>query len=114
MESPNWNRFGHFIERIKEQSLLFQSFSVFHMRREANLASHLLTKAVFTQVLDNVWLENFLHFLFDIVFKEATTPFFLNPFKCFCNGFLSMKYDKIVQKKKKKKQKKKKNDDSCP
>jgi hypothetical protein len=110
MESPNWNRFGHFIERIKEQSLLFQSFSVFHMRREANLASHLLTKAVFTQVLDNVWLENFLHFLFDIVFKEATTPFFLTTFNFFFNFFLTIKFYKILKKKKKKKN----NDDSCP
>jgi hypothetical protein len=76
MESPNWSRFGHFIEEIKEQALLFRSFSVSHVRREANSASYLLAKASSTQVLDDVWLEDFPHFSSDIVFKEATTPFF--------------------------------------
>jgi ribonuclease HI len=76
IESPNWSRFGHFIEGIKEQALLFRSFSVSHVRREANSAAHLLAKAASTQVRDDVWLEELLHFLSDIVFKEATALFF--------------------------------------
>jgi hypothetical protein len=42
MESPDWSKFGHFNEGIKQQTLLFQSFSVSHVRKKANLASHLL------------------------------------------------------------------------
>jgi hypothetical protein len=75
MESPNWSRFGHLIEGIKKQALLFRFFSVSHERRETNSTSYLFVKVSFTQVLDDVWLEDFCHFLSDIVFKEATAPF---------------------------------------
>lgn len=54
MKCPNWNRFGHFNEGIKEQALLFRSFSASHVRNEANSTSHLLAKAASTQVLDDV------------------------------------------------------------
>jgi hypothetical protein len=70
------SRFGHFIERIKKVLMSLWSFSVVHMRREANTAVHALAKAVSAKVTDSIWLEEVTHFLYDIVCRQSVVPTF--------------------------------------
>jgi hypothetical protein len=58
---------GHFIEGIKEELGTFRSYSVVHVRREANFAAHTLTRDVATTGNDHSWLEDIPISICDIV-----------------------------------------------
>jgi hypothetical protein len=97
----NWSRFGHFIEKIKEEVMSLWSFRVVHTRREANSVAHTLAKAASAQIKDSIWLEKVLSFISDIVCRELVVLTFL-PLRVFFSGLL-MGSDFYGSKKKKKK-----------
>jgi hypothetical protein len=70
---------------------------VIHVRREANLAAHVLVRAAVTQVIYSIWLEEILPFIYDIVLRECIAPSMLTHWVF----ILSMKISYVIKKKKK-------------
>jgi hypothetical protein len=53
-----------------------QNWSIDHMKREANGVTHFLAKARVHQLLEQVWIEDFLSFIRDSMCR--TTCFFIS------------------------------------
>jgi len=70
---------------------------VIHVRKEANLAAHVLVRAAVTQVIYSIWLEEILPFIYDIVLRECIAPSMLTHWVF----ILSMKISYVIKKKKK-------------
>jgi hypothetical protein len=68
---------------------------VIHVRREANLAAHVLVRAAVTQVIYSIWLEEILPFIYDIVLRECIAPSMLTHWVF----ILSMKISYLIKKK---------------
>lgn len=68
------SRFGHLLDGIKTELQSFWSSSIVHMKRERNSASHVLTKAFVTHVINFIWLEEISPNIYDIVCKEMVVP----------------------------------------
>jgi hypothetical protein len=69
---------------------------VIHVRREANLAAHVLVRAAVTQVIYSIWLEEILPFIYDIVLRECIAPSMLTHWVF----ILLMKISYLIKKKK--------------
>lgn len=73
-DNPTLSKHGHFIDGIKSELGFLRSYSVIHVRREANYATHTLAKSVVTQVIDVTWLEEIPPSIYDVVCREFVIP----------------------------------------
>lgn len=71
---PYLFRSGHFIEGIKQEVLHLRSRSFVHVPRALNEAAHTLAKSKASYFYDDVWLEDILSCIFDIVTKDQRIP----------------------------------------
>jgi ribonuclease HI len=69
-EDPSWHKYGSLIETSRSLLRSFQSWSVRHTKREANMAAHLLAKEALRTPPETVWMEEYPVFLHEIVLSD--------------------------------------------
>jgi ribonuclease HI len=69
----SWQLFGNLIEASKSSMCHFQSSSMMHTKREANMEAHLMVKAALQTHEQKIWIEEYLAFLRDIVISYQCT-----------------------------------------
>jgi hypothetical protein len=45
-----------------------------HVKREANSAAHGLAREAVTHIVDSIWMEEILPWIYDIVIRELLVP----------------------------------------
>lgn len=69
-ESCNRN-FGQLIDVIKSYFSHFSAVEVNHVRREANMAAHVMAKRVISNLLNHTWVGECSPFIQDVVAAEC-------------------------------------------
>jgi hypothetical protein len=64
------SRYGHFVEEAKHLFNQSLSWSVQHVRREANNVAHQLAQKAALRDEENIWLSNFPDFIRNLVFSD--------------------------------------------
>jgi ribonuclease HI len=71
---PSWLRYGQIIDDIKLVLGSLRKWSIRHVKREANLAAHSLTKCAIRNLDTQVWPEEAPNCILYIVILEHMTP----------------------------------------
>lgn len=69
-DDPSCQKFGNLIEASRTMLHSFQSWSVMHIRRDANQTAHMLAKAALQTPVETIWMEEYRAFFNDIVLSD--------------------------------------------
>lgn len=61
------------IDVFKTLLNIFQLWHVNHVKREVNMTAHCLAKVALQQSSEQIWMEDYLAFIHDIVISESIT-----------------------------------------
>lgn len=70
MDSKNCSKYGHIINGIKVGLCTLRSWQIVHIKRDANSTAHDLAREAISSVIDRVWVEKILNYIYGIVIKE--------------------------------------------
>ena len=62
-----WSSYGHLVEDARGVLNTNRSWTIGHVKREANSATHTLAKEAVKGVIDHIWMEEIPFCIFDIV-----------------------------------------------
>lgn len=67
-------KFGHLINGIEVGLSQLRSWTIEHIKREANFAAHSLAREAIINVVDKVWIEEISNCIYGIVNREQFAP----------------------------------------
>jgi hypothetical protein len=71
-----WSRFGQLVDDTHVVLNFISSWQIHHINRIANKAAHDLAKAVTKQFVNQVWIEEILEWICEIVLLKQFAQFF--------------------------------------
>jgi hypothetical protein len=71
-QMPNTGRYKHLdlVEGIKSGLHSFKSANITHFKRKANMTTYGLAREVVTHIVDKIWMEKVISWIYDIVIRE--------------------------------------------
>jgi hypothetical protein len=70
-EDQLWQRYSTLIEDAKIVLHSYQTWSVEHSKKEANMGAHSLVKVVIQTSMEKIWLDEYLEFLRDVIIADS-------------------------------------------
>lgn len=74
-EYQSWSRYGNLIEDLKTLLNSLMSWHVHHVKREANTTAHCLANVTLEQASEQIWIEEYLTVIHEIVRSEIIYNF---------------------------------------